>query len=202
MRIKFPAITFILVLLFSSLPLQAKHITGNFYRLQIQTIIDNKQFDDNQKLDAIMEKYFLYELAQWPSNATYFGYNDYDDHWADLSQVAEDALMFHPDFPFSPGVRYLDAHGSECRLAGSFGTELGPSARPRSSPAAGQRSGCRRAASVGGCRDWSSRDAVVFSSATPLGHWSLHGCCPQHSRRCCRQQFAWPVRPSGRRRSQ
>ncbi len=74
-----------------ALPTKAKHITGATYQRQLVYIISSKQLNENEKLNKIMEKFFLYNLAQYPSNATYLGYSDYDDHWEDVSKVARDA---------------------------------------------------------------------------------------------------------------
>ena len=69
----------------------AKHITGSHYVRQIQQVIRQINVDENSKLETILNQYYQYNLAQSPSNATYEGVNDYDDHWADLTPVAQNA---------------------------------------------------------------------------------------------------------------
>ncbi len=69
----------------------AKHITGSRYLNQINAVVYNQHFSENKKLTLIMQDLFAYNLAQNPSTATYLGYNDYNDHWQDLTDIARTA---------------------------------------------------------------------------------------------------------------
>ncbi len=68
-----------------SFPGFAKHNIDHRYQQKLYQIIQDKNLDENKKITQIFSDNFKYSLSLNPSSATYLGYDEYDDHWADLT---------------------------------------------------------------------------------------------------------------------
>jgi len=55
------------------------------YRQNLQKIISNKALSEDAKLKQLFKTSWSYQLSLSPSGATYLGFDDYDDHWANIS---------------------------------------------------------------------------------------------------------------------
>lgn len=82
---------FLNIVIFSLLSLPVFANSDQDYRLKLQQIIQSNN-DSDVQLSAIFKANWDYQLSLSPSSATYLGFDNYDDHWADVSEAKRNQI--------------------------------------------------------------------------------------------------------------